>query len=94
MPLTAAGGANAVNHQDGSPEGREGKEAEPAVKKSKGVEKSKAALTKKKSSLRRSSTALCPSVRLTLYEPGTCLATTDQWKLLFCSVLRNYSPQV
>ena len=53
MPLTAAGGANAVNHQDGSPEGKDGKDSEPTVKKPKGVEKSKAALAKKKSSLRR-----------------------------------------
>ena len=42
-----------MNHQDGSPEGKDGKDTEPAVKKSKGVEKSKAALAKKKSSLRR-----------------------------------------
>jgi len=53
MPLTAAGGANAVNHQDEMPEGEEGMDAEPAVKKPKGVEKGKAALAKKKSSLRR-----------------------------------------
>lgn len=53
MPLTAAGGANAVNHQDEGPEGEEGMDAEPAVKKPKGAEKGKAALAKKKSSLRR-----------------------------------------
>ena len=47
-----------MNHQDGSPEG---KEAEPAVKKPKGLEKSKAAMLKKKSSLRRSSMALYPT---------------------------------
>ena len=49
MPLTAAGGANAVNHQEESSEGKGSKDAEPAVKKPKGVEKSKAALAKKKS---------------------------------------------
>ena len=53
MPLTAAGGANAVNHQDGSPEGKDCKDAEPAVKKPKAADKGKAALAKKKSSLRR-----------------------------------------
>ena len=53
MPLTAAGGANAVNHQEESSEGKGSKDTEPTVKKPKGVEKSKAALARKKSSLRR-----------------------------------------
>ena len=53
-----------MNHQDGSPEGKEGKDAEPAVKKPKGVEKSKAALLKKKSSLRRYLNAQCLSCLL------------------------------
>jgi hypothetical protein len=53
MPLTAAGGANAVNHQDGSPEGRDSKDAEPAIKKPKAADKGRTALAKKKSSLRR-----------------------------------------
>lgn len=53
MPLTAAGGANAVNHQEEGSEGKAGKDAEPAVKKPKGAEKGRAALAKKKSSLRR-----------------------------------------
>ena len=42
-----------MNHQEESSEGKAGKDTEPAVKKAKGVEKSKAALAKKKSSLRR-----------------------------------------
>lgn len=55
MPLTATGGANAVNSQDESAadKGSPGNDSSlPAVKKPKGVEKSKAQLAKKKS-LRR-----------------------------------------
>lgn len=55
MPLTASGGANALNAQDeagGEKEGTPADGALPAVKKPKGVEKSKAQLAKKKA-LRR-----------------------------------------
>ncbi len=55
MPLTATGGANAVNSQDESAaeKGSPGNDSSlPIVKKPKGVEKSKAQMAKKKS-LRR-----------------------------------------
>ena len=42
-----------MNHQEEGSEGKAGKDAEPAVKKPKGAEKGRAALAKKKSSLRR-----------------------------------------
>ena len=55
MPLTATGGANAVNSREDSAaeKGSPGEDSSlPAVKKPKGVEKSKAQMAKKKS-LRR-----------------------------------------
>lgn len=55
MPLTATGGANAVNSREESTaeKGSPGEDSSlPAVKKPKGVEKSKAQMAKKKS-LRR-----------------------------------------
>lgn len=54
MPLTATGGANAVNSQDenSAEKGSPGDGATPAVKKPKGVEKNKAQQAKKKA-LRR-----------------------------------------
>ena len=54
MPLTASGGANAVNSREEDSNGDAQQQSStadgalPAVKKPKGVEKSKAALAKKK----------------------------------------------